>query len=1149
MRGEKRLLGNLCNKTIICFISLLVFQSFNTFSQTPLYADVSVNDNGTDYNLGSANTSRNVAIDINGNIYVVYANSNQIRIAKSTNNGQSFSPSVLVANTANAEPEIAVNDLGTVFVAWVDSTVINVSSSTDGGTNFNTPDTFGSSTRGRVHMTTYVNNVYLTDQEGVNIYYNNNNGIGPFIANPSGLTMVYADVLVNQNGLLYIPMDDPDLVLFQSINQGNTLTQTTLNPSGQVYFSSYALSDGPCGTFIFVGGGGSAALSETLGYRINAITGETSEITLGANSTSFEGRTLFADNKGTLIDGYRESNGDLMISVSSDQGNTFNTPIAVANGDSHNIARSPTTNNIVVVYERNGNIFLSVYDNIIKNIEIEEPDPALVFCSSSNFDLSFTLSGIFSPGTILSASLSDEFGDFSNSTEIGTITTNASGVISCTIPNGLTPSNNYRLQVESLAICLQSNSISISIGEGSINGDSEACSGDTIQLTNTGTPISINPWLSSNTNVATINNSGLVTTLNSGTTDITFTTDNGCSVTHTIEVFDAPTLNGDLSLDGCDSNADGIAGFNTSTLENNITNGQTGMTFFYTDENGNALPSPLPDPFNSISQTITVRVENTGLSSCSSEVTVDLIVFTSATLNLIPTQEMCDENFDGSAPFETSTLENTILNGQTGMTVSYTDANGNALSSPLPNPFNSISQTINVRVENEQSATCFTETTIEFIVREKPNLSTIPAFKLCDEDLNGTEDFNTTNLEDTILNGQTGMTVFYTDENGNALPSPLPNPFTSTSQTINVRVENEQATTCFSEITIDFIVSTNPVLTTIPPQEMCDEDFDGIASFNTSTIETTLLNGQTGMTVFYTDENGNALPSPLPNPFNSETQTINVRVENEQATTCFSETTINFIVNEKPTVQLDTDTFICMTDSPSKDISVINPNTSYTYTWTDEIGNQIGTGTTINVTTGGLFNVTATILNCISDEAQINVIESNIPVLTIDNITINENLQNNSITIDTSNFLPGNYEFSLVDSNFNTVYNYQDEPFFGNVNFGLYTILVRDKNNCGGDEVRVSILNFPNFFTPNEDNINDFWTIEGFNSSFYPSSNIFIYNRYGKMMAQLPAENPSWDGSYNGIKMPSTDYWYFVKLIDIYGRLSEEKGHFSLLRR
>ena len=969
MRGEKRLLGNLCNKTIICFISLLVFQSFNTFSQTPLYADVSVNDNGTDYNLGSANTSRNVAIDINGNIYVVYANSNQIRIAKSTNNGQSFSPSVLVANTANAEPEIAVNDLGTVFVAWVDSTVINVSSSTDGGTNFNTPDTFGSSTRGRVHMTTYVNNVYLTDQEGVNIYYNNNNGIGPFIANPSGLTMVYADVLVNQNGLLYIPMDDPDLVLFQSINQGNTLTQTTLNPSGQVYFSSYALSDGPCGTFIFVGGGGSAALSETLGYRINAITGETSEITLGANSTSFEGRTLFADNKGTLIDGYRESNGDLMISVSSDQGNTFNTPIAVANGDSHNIARSPTTNNIVVVYERNGNIFLSVYDNIIKNIEIEEPDPALVFCSSSNFDLSFTLSGIFSPGTILSASLSDEFGDFSNSTEIGTITTNASGVISCTIPNGLTPSNNYRLQVESLAICLQSNSISISIGEGSINGDSEACSGDTIQLTNTGTPISINPWLSSNTNVATINNSGLVTTLNSGTTDITFTTDNGCSVTHTIEVFDAPTLNGDLSLDGCDSNADGIAGFNTSTLENNITNGQTGMTFFYTDENGNALPSPLPDPFNSISQTITVRVENTGLSSCSSEVTVDLIVFTSATLNLIPTQEMCDENFDGSAPFETSTLENTILNGQTGMTVSYTDANGNALSSPLPNPFNSISQTINVRVENEQ------------------------------------------------------------------------------------------------------------------------------------------------------------------------------------ATTCFSETTINFIVNEKPTVQLNADTFICMTDSPSKDISVINPNTSYTYTWTDEIGNQIGTGTTINVTTGGLFNVTATILNCISDEAQINVIESNIPVLTIDNITINENLQNNSITIDTSNFLPGNYEFSLVDSNFNTVYNYQDEPFFGNVNFGLYTILVRDKNNCGGDEVRVSILNFPNFFTPNEDNINDFWTIEGFNSSFYPSSNIFIYNRYGKMMAQLPAENPSWDGSYNGIKMPSTDYWYFVKLIDIYGRLSEEKGHFSLLRR
>ena len=95
-----------------------------SFAQTPLYSDVLVSDVAdTGNSIGRANTSRNIAINKEGEIYVVYSGNSGIRVAKSSNRGQSFLPSVLVAN-AIGETEIAVNDRGDVFVAWLQGTSI-----------------------------------------------------------------------------------------------------------------------------------------------------------------------------------------------------------------------------------------------------------------------------------------------------------------------------------------------------------------------------------------------------------------------------------------------------------------------------------------------------------------------------------------------------------------------------------------------------------------------------------------------------------------------------------------------------------------------------------------------------------------------------------------------------------------------------------------------------------------------------------------------------------------------------------------------------------------------------------------------------------------------------------------------------------------
>ncbi|MEP2747642.1 MAG: T9SS type B sorting domain-containing protein [Nonlabens ulvanivorans] len=59
-----------------------------------------------------------------------------------------------------------------------------------------------------------------------------------------------------------------------------------------------------------------------------------------------------------------------------------------------------------------------------------------------------------------------------------------------------------------------------------------------------------------------------------------------------------------------------------------------------------------------------------------------------------------------------------------------------------------------------------------------------------------------------------------------------------------------------------------------------------------------------------------------------------------------------------------------------------------------------------------------------------------------------------------------------------------------------------------------------------------------------PDANIYIFDRYGKLIKQIDAQGIGWDGTYNGNPMPSSDYWYLVELSD--GR--SFKGHFALKR-
>ncbi|WP_431161387.1 T9SS type B sorting domain-containing protein [Flagellimonas beolgyonensis] len=125
--------------------------------------------------------------------------------------------------------------------------------------------------------------------------------------------------------------------------------------------------------------------------------------------------------------------------------------------------------------------------------------------------------------------------------------------------------------------------------------------------------------------------------------------------------------------------------------------------------------------------------------------------------------------------------------------------------------------------------------------------------------------------------------------------------------------------------------------------------------------------------------------------------------------------------------------------------------------------------------------------------------------------------------------------------------SYGEENIF-NITFDAnINIMVRDQNGCEANLVMPfnfeGMPEMPNFFTPDGDNLNDYWYPE--NREFFPNIEVIIYDRYGRVVARLD-QVKKWDGNYEGKPLPTGDYWYVVNAND--NEKQQFVGHFTLYR-
>ncbi|MFI2744113.1 T9SS type B sorting domain-containing protein [Zhouia sp. PK063] len=128
------------------------------------------------------------------------------------------------------------------------------------------------------------------------------------------------------------------------------------------------------------------------------------------------------------------------------------------------------------------------------------------------------------------------------------------------------------------------------------------------------------------------------------------------------------------------------------------------------------------------------------------------------------------------------------------------------------------------------------------------------------------------------------------------------------------------------------------------------------------------------------------------------------------------------------------------------------------------------------------------------------------------------------------------------DGNF-VIAGWSDSSASGNKTENTYGgrdyFVVKVKNSEKPEQQESSaVIYYPTFFTPNNDNINDFWKIDGTFKQAY------IFNRYGKLLKVLNMNNKTWDGTCNGVMQPSDDYW--VKIVNENDSII--KTHFTLKR-
>lgn len=428
-----------------------------------------------------------------------------------------------------------------------------------------------------------------------------------------------------------------------------------------------------------------------------------------------------------------------------------------------------------------------------------------------------------------------------------------------------------------------------------------------------------------------------------------------------VNITTSPIVNRDTQyLDACDTDMDGSASFDLTQVIANILQGLTNVTITFhesyddaesgtnaiADETNYQYTNAVTEPG---SATLYVRIEdnNTGCPSL-----VPLEIHTNLLLTGTDTGDfaLCDLNEDttDTLDFNLNTVEAFIANDlPLPITVTFfeTENERDTNTNPIDKTqlFAAESPTtLYIRIED---GNCSEVAEITLLVNPILLFAPTEPVPYCDTDDDGTVSVELATLDGIITNNNPNFTVSYfptqTDAQSNINAHP---PFydVTLQETIFARIEHV-TTGCNTINEFEIRIDLAPAATQPTPIIICDNDQDGFSIINLEDKIPEIVASTTGLNIdFFTSlDDANTFTNPIPTgnltTYNTDTQTIYVRVESNINTTgCYNIVEQDVIVNTLPNIPTISNFQVCQTGGSSvadfiladKDLEILNGQTN-----------------------------------------------------------------------------------------------------------------------------------------------------------------------------------------------------------------------------
>ncbi len=294
---------------------------------------------------------------------------------------------------------------------------------------------------------------------------------------------------------------------------------------------------------------------------------------------------------------------------------------------------------------------------------------------------------------------------------------------------------------------------------------------------------------------------------------------------------------------------------------------------------------------------------------------------------------------------------------------------------------------------------------------------------------------------------------------------------------------------------------------------------------------------------------------------NDSIQTINVTSAGSYSVTvtdangCTGSTSISITVNPLPVA--DTSAVVISTANCGESIGAVtgiimtSGMPAFTYIWYNADGIIVGNGSPDLTNIGnGVYSVTVTDANGCSASVGPFTITSTSGVTAA--FTSDPTTGESPLTVNYTNGSIGatNYLWQFGTGDTSTVAN----PSYVFIPLGDFKVCLIANNSLGCYDTACSVIDIylnsvfiiPNIFTPNDDNINDIFTIE---CKGLTKMDAEIYNRWGQKECEWHTTNGGWDGrSASGIPASEGTYFFIITASGIDGKEYLKKGAFNLTR-